>query len=440
MTVKPSARPDRAGRRRLRNLLSGLLLSFVSLGIGLLGAELVLHVLDIPPDRQGHQQIFVEYDSIYGWRNIPNETDTIVSDEYRHELRYNARSMRGPVIPYEKPAGTLRVVLLGDSFVDGYTEELGDRVSEVLQRDLTADGLAVEVVPMGTGGYATDQEYMWLMREGLRYDPDVVVLVFHPNDVWYNRTNRYWRGYKPLFVLESDTLRLTGVPVPLPDSAGAQSGGMLARLNGWIRENSKLYWLVARAAQNNPRAYGLAVRLGLAEPSPEMVFDATRGVVTAGEFSVFNATPPPETLEAWQITRALVSRMRHESNAVGADFLAFLIPVRSRIYTQDDDVRTGVAAGNSEIDLDAPVHEFHDLCVKDSVSYVDPTAAFLEAADSLSPRGERLYYRYDWHWNANGHRLAGDILSNYLRPLLIGRGEAVDTVAGALAGAPLCGG
>jgi lysophospholipase L1-like esterase len=425
---------DGGGTGRLRNLLLGLLLAFISLGVGIMGAELVFHLLDLPPDRQGHQQLFVEYDSVFGWRNIPNETNTIIADEYTHELRYNTRSMRGPVIPYEKPAGTLRVLLLGDSFVDGYTEELGDRMSEVLERELGADGLPVEVIPMGTGGYSTDQEYLWFAEEGLRYHPDVVVLVFHPNDVWYNRTNRYWRGYKPHFALESDTLALTGVPVPQPDSARVPAPSVLSRLNGWIRQNSKLYWLVARAAQNNPRAYGLAVRLGLASPSPEMVFDATRGVVTAGEFSVFNATPPPETLEAWQITLALVSRMRDDANAAGADFLAFLIPVRSRIYTQDDDVRAGVAAGNAELNLDAPAQELHDLCVKDGVAYIDPTETFLEAADSLAARNERLYYRYDWHWNANGHRLAGEILARYLRPVLS------DSTADPGTGTPMCGG
>ena len=402
-----------------RNPFPGIALGALSLTLGFLLAEAALHILNIPREQTSHQQLFVEYDSLLGWRNIPNGTGTISSDEYVRRLTYNERSMRGPVLQYEKPAGTLRVLLLGDSFVDGYTENYGDRVSEVLERDLeTGTGLQVEVIPMGTGGFSTDQELLWLRSEGLKYDPDVVVLMFHPNDVWYSISERYWRGSKPRFVIDGGALRLTNVPVPPPDSAEDRSVSLGRRANRWIRENSKIYWLVARAAQNNPRFYGMAVRLGLTTPSPEMVFDAKSGTVVAGEFSVFAASPPPETREAWRVTRELIRAMREETRATGAEFLTFLIPVRSRIYTQFDDVRIGLGAGNADIDVDAVVRQFDSMCITHSLPYIDPTTAFLTAADSLAALNQRLYYRYDWHWNAKGHELAGQLLARYVRPLL----------------------
>jgi lysophospholipase L1-like esterase len=398
--------------------LSRLALALVSLTVSVVAAEIILNVMDVPPDREGHQQLFVEYDSLLGWRNIPNATGRISSDEYERDLRYNARSMRGPVLPHEKPAGTLRVLLIGDSFVDGYTEELGERVSDVLERALRASlDAAVEVIAMGTGGYSTDQELLWLEAEGLRYAPDVVVLMFHPNDVWYNTSERYWRGYKPRFVLDEGQLTLTGVPVP-PPGTESDDRGVGQRLNGWIRDHSKLYWLVARAVQNHPRLYGFAVRAGLASPSPEMVFDERSGSVVAGEFSVFSADPPQETLEAWRITRELVRRMRERVTDAGADFLTFLVPIRSRIYTQNDEVRSGLAAGNAAIDVNAVVRQFDELCTTHQLPYIDPTDAYLAAADSLQLSGDRLYYRYDWHWNARGHQLAAEILTRYVRPLL----------------------
>jgi hypothetical protein len=245
-----------------RTWLLGSIVALLSVLFAALLAEVVLHLTNLPPEQLSHQQLFVQYDSLLGWRNIPNARGRMVSDEYARDLEYNERSMRGPVLPYEKPAGTLRVLLLGDSFVDGYTEQLGDRVSEVLQRDLTRGaGPNVEVIPMGTGGYSTDQELLWLESEGLRYHPDVVVLMFHPNDVWYNTSGRYWRGSKPRFVRVGGKLELENVPVPRPDST-SQSGSLAQRLNGWVRQNSKIYWLVARTIQNQPRLYGLSVKLG----------------------------------------------------------------------------------------------------------------------------------------------------------------------------------
>jgi hypothetical protein len=110
--------------------------------------------------------------------------------------------------------------------------------------------------------------------------------------------------------------------------------------------------------------------------------------------------------------------MRERVRDADAEFLTFLIPIRSRIYTQYDEVRIGLAAGNADIDVDAVTRQFNELCTTHQLPYIDPTDTFLAAADSLSATRDRLYYRYDWHWNASGHELAGNILNTYVRPLL----------------------
>jgi len=372
-------------------------------------AELALHVADYPPEQVSHQRLFVEPDSILGWRNTPGATGRMTSDEYSNELVYNAHGMRGPDRPYEKPEGVRRIVLVGDSFVDGYTQPVGERVGDVLEKILNdaEPTRRSEVISLGVGGYSTDQELLWLHSEGLRYHPDLVILLFYANDIWYNRLDRYWRGGKPLFALRGDSLVLTNVPIP-PPAPG--TGGTDTGLNGWIRTHSKLYWLLARAIQNNPRTFGWAVRLGLTEPSPELVFDQGQGIVIPGEFSVFRTPMPPEAEDAWRVTAALIARMRDETEAAGAAFLAMLVPIRSRIYTETDDIR-GNAGGSSGIDVDAVTRRFLEVCRNASLACLDPTADFVADADSLRATGQRLYYRYDWHWNVNGHALAARILA-----------------------------
>lgn len=408
-----SARP---GDSRVKPWKLGVIVALASTVFTLGLMEVVLHVLDLPREQVGHQRIFVEHDSLLGWRNSPNRTGRISTDEYVRDLAYNERSMRGPVRPYEKPEGTYRIVLVGDSFVDGYTEELGDRVGDVLERLLNQDapGRPVEVISLGAGGYSTDQELLWLESEGLRYQPDLVVLLFYANDIWYNVTDRYWRGGKPMFALRGDSLALTGVPVPLPGAEPPPPQGAFARVNRWVRANSKLYWLLARFVQNQPRLYGLAVRIGLTGPSPEMVFDAGRGEVIAGEFSVFLRDPPPEVEQAWKVTDALVARMRDDAMAAGAEFLAFLVPFRGGIYTQGDDVRSEPGESGT-IDASAVERRFARTCVTESLACIDPTDAFKAEAERMRADGERLYYRYDWHWNRNGHALAAGILADSVR-------------------------
>ncbi|NJL96109.1 MAG: hypothetical protein HC915_21455, partial [Anaerolineae bacterium] len=43
--------------------------------------------------------------------------------------------------------------------------------------------------------------------------------------------------------------------------------------------------------------------------------------------------------------------------------------------------------------------------------FIDLTPAFQEAA----LRGERLFYKYDTHWNQAGHDLAGQVVAEALR-------------------------
>lgn len=88
----------------------------------------------------------------------------------------NARGFRGPLVSYDKAAGEKRIVLLGDSGVWG--AEVGD--SETLDTHLRValveDPTLHSVVDLGISGYGPDQSYLLFLLEGLREDPDYVIL------------------------------------------------------------------------------------------------------------------------------------------------------------------------------------------------------------------------------------------------------------------------
>jgi hypothetical protein len=394
--------------------------------VTLLALESVLHLMDVPPDRDQHQRFFVEHDSLRGWRSKPGTSGEFVTDEYRVQLRYNSRGLRGPEVAADKPVGTKRVIVLGDSFVEAYSVDEGERVSDVMET-LLNEGLSepvFEVIALGTAGYATDQEYLWLIQEGLAYDPDLVVLMFHPNDVWYNTRTGYGRGSKPRFLLDGDSLLLTGVPVPQPEDAGGDPG-----FYGWLRDNSKIYWLLANAIKMNPRLHGWAVRRGLAAMPPEMVFDSGDDVPIPAEFMAYREELTPETREAWIVTGALLGRMREVVESRGAGFLAFFIPLRGAIYTQELAVRSRFGLSAEGWDPGTTTARFLEICREEGLRCIDPSSRFLEIAEQLVDEGERLYYRFDWHWNAAGHRLAAEILSDsILADSILTRADSVDSI------------
>jgi lysophospholipase L1-like esterase len=158
----------------------------------------------------GHRYLF---DPVLGWRNIPNWRASTKG----RPLSINSKGLRDREYPYEKPSGVSRILVLGDSFTWGYGVADGEIFTEVLEAGLRRDGLHWEVLNAGVSGWGTDQEYLYLINEGFKYAPDVVVLAFLVfNDPENNAWSVQYGLHKPIFL--NKDLDLYGVPVPEPNA------------------------------------------------------------------------------------------------------------------------------------------------------------------------------------------------------------------------------
>ena len=83
---------------------------------------------------------------------------------------------------YEKPPGVLRVLALGDSHTQGYEVRQEATYSAVLERYLVAHSVQAQVLNAGVSGFGTAEELAYLIGEGYKYKPDVVVVGFYAND------------------------------------------------------------------------------------------------------------------------------------------------------------------------------------------------------------------------------------------------------------------
>ena len=94
--------------------------------------------------------------------------------------RTNAHGQRDKERTFEKNEDTRRVLLLGDSVVEGHGLAEEDTISRQWE-DLYADG-STEVLNFGVSAYCTLAEIELLETKGLAFDPDVVVVLFVEND------------------------------------------------------------------------------------------------------------------------------------------------------------------------------------------------------------------------------------------------------------------
>lgn len=400
----------------IRRGVSRVAASIAVILAAVLTAEAVLALFDFPPAPTEHQRLFVEYDSLLGWRNIPGSHGKYVTNEFEVELEYNARAYRGPLHPYAKPPGTYRVVMIGDSYLEGYTVALARRAPEVAQAMLQP--LPVEIVALGTGGYSTDQELLWLRSEGLRYRPDLVVVLFAGNDIWFNNRDTYPRGGKPVFRIAGDSLALSNVPVPQvqrsAESMAPEPTTPWLAIKRTIGLHSRLVRLAKRLVRRVPWLRPGVQRGGSTSPITE------ESASVDSLYSVFADRLTPQADTAVLVTERLLARMRSVTTAAGGELIVMLVPGREALYPPGAPQSQGFSAAAPYGEKGRLSRRFHEICTAAGVRCVDPTARFVSAAEGL-PRGELLIFPEDGHWNERGHAVAGASLADLVREAMAER-------------------
>jgi hypothetical protein len=116
---------------------------------------------------------FDMYDLSKGWIPKPNLKDVKAFDN--KTLNTNSKGLRGKKdFPYTKDKEKLRILILGDSFTFGDEVSDDETYASYLQEMLPH----VEVINMGVHGYGHDQMLLLFKEEGVKYDPDIVILGF----------------------------------------------------------------------------------------------------------------------------------------------------------------------------------------------------------------------------------------------------------------------
>ncbi len=165
----------RSSARRLllfRLILLGMSLAFAAF-VGEIGLRILGHrgvaMLDMS------EQVRPVDDEIVDYRYIPN------SEHWTGDVVYsiNEAGFRDDAHEIEKPPGTTRVAVIGDSVTYGFGVQQDLIFSAEAGRRLGSD---FELINIAMSGLNAPQVVHLLEAEGLRYDPDLVVMNFVLND------------------------------------------------------------------------------------------------------------------------------------------------------------------------------------------------------------------------------------------------------------------
>ncbi len=360
------------------------------------------------------ERLYTEYDPLLGWRKRPGGRSLYQRREYVTEVVINSRGLRDLERPCAPPPDTLRILALGDSFVEGYTVDLPHVVTQVLEQRLRAGGCPAEVINGGTNAYSTDQEYLFYRSEGVRYEPRIVLLFFYYNDIVYNDRQDYFGAPKPIFEMATGRLRIHRYPVKIPTPQAvapasrepdSQDGGGL-RVYTWVRD---------RVRYGAPRAYQRLARFGLWDPIPRIPLRL--------ELRVYERRREPLIEESWTKTGAILRALARDVEGEGGKLLVIGVPSRLEVEQRTWEITQALyGASDATWNRRAVMERLGRVGAEHGFDVIDLTAAMRAAYES----GKRPYFTYDGHWTARGHAIAAQEVERHIRR----RGWLVDCQRG----------
>lgn len=341
---------------------------------------------------------FHRLDPALGWSPRPG-VEGWWTREGRAYVRINRAGFRDRDHALEKPDGTYRIAVLGDSFTEAREVPLAKTFWALIERDLATcpalGGRPVEVLDFGVAGYGSAQELLVLRQKALAYAPDLVLLAFYiGNDVLNNSKPLDGHPDRPYLVRRGDGWALD---MSFRDQA---------------RFKTKLAWQDIKHGIVNASAL-----VQLAKEAYYRVKFRLTGKFARQAEALDRVGPETEVLEpppngawraAWSITETLIGMIADEARAGGARLRLAILGAPIQI-DPDGERRRRLAARLGVADLDYPQRRLAAFAAAKGIAVSDLVAPMRALAE-----GEGVYLHGfpntapgTGHWNARGHAVAG---------------------------------
>jgi hypothetical protein len=228
------------------------------------------------------------------------------------QITINQFSMRSPEIAAARPAQTLRVLMVGDSIVNGgWWTDQAHTLSALLQQQLKDPAhTAIEVLNASANSWSPRNELAYLQRFG-SFESQLIVLVINTDDLFGTAPasivvgrDRNYPDRKPPTALAEVLSRYVFRPQLIPELAAIQ-----AEQGDRVGANLTAIRQVQELAQQNQARFILLMtplRRELGQPGPYdyevearqrlHAFTLTAEITYIDFLPVFNALPNPRTL------------------------------------------------------------------------------------------------------------------------------------------------
>jgi len=370
------------------------------------------------------------WDAYRGWGLKPGAAGW-QRDEGAGFVRVNRAGFRGPEWTVAKPPDTLRVAVVGDSFTEAPQVAYDQTFCAVAEHALGGckglGGKRVQVMDFGTDAYGTAQELITLRRHAWRYSPDLVVLAFFSgNDLRNNSTVLESDKCRPFYVYAGDQLILGG-PFERSrwfylscmvrfESRHSQVLNLIGDAKSDIRSEIKALEAARRSA-GVPKPAARAVEGGfmpVAEQPPAPLIHEP-GL----EDNIYNPPATPVWRDAWRVTEGIITMMARETAAHPVPLLVVTLANPPQIFPSRT-VRGYYLATYRSTDIFYPDERIKALGEREGFDVLNLAAPMQAYADEHQAylAGFKDTKLGVGHWNAEGHRVAGELIARKICEML----------------------
>lgn len=361
-----------------------------------------------------------EVDPVLEWKHVPFAEATLGYKDVVAPIKINSLGMNDKEYSVEKPIGTFRILMLGDSFTEAFQVPVDDSTQYRLEESLSAKvselGYShIEVLNAGVSGYGPGKEMLYYENVGRNYDPDLVIVMFFIGNDFEDESpiigqRAFGAGIlrKKYFTLEN------GEPVLREEKAGEAIAATESRDTLGADPNVSLVTQVDVALSTYSRFYPIIRPLILETPAiraPLVWLGVIKQPVpTTPKYDPKQTFPALE--EATRVAQALLSRLNKDVTANGGKMVVVIVPERNQVHQEVLTERFSAFGDITQYyDFGKPNRALTTYFDSHEIQYLDLLPIMRQ---HVVDTGEVLYYLEEGHWNIAGHHLAAEQIKQWL--------------------------
>jgi lysophospholipase L1-like esterase len=330
-------------------------------------------------------------DDIMGMRYVPGARWRFKHPEYTVEYAINADGFRDTKPhPVPKPVGTIRVLLLGDSFTFGQGTNYDQTWAVLVERLLEESGNSqIDLVKAGIQAMDTRSEFILMQELIKKYQADAIVIGFLMNDV--------------------DANSLHGIEREREASAGSDSHGRAPEekaqsTDSWFK--AMRHTIIRRQSGDTFQLLNLIRRLLIANE------DMYCKLYLSSAWEEYLRNPwPPTVMQKVRITEMLFKKMSDFAQSLGKQLIVFSIPQQFQVLCSTEGV------SSDHIDITSYDRYLSEVANQKNFVWVTTLESFKKAKQNHT----KLFYRWDGHLTPAGNRVVAEVFFQRIVPLLDAR-------------------